>query len=389
MPISRSGLSGQEPRPALCSAGELFGGVERHMVGLCTYLMRREVEPLLVLFHDRELAAQVRALGLEPEILESSGSYDLRTPSRLAALLARRRINVVHAHGYRAVVNCALAHRHHRFRLVRTVHGKVEPRAGNPLVWLKERCYRWLESTSSRRRRAHVCYVTEDLARHHAACGHDPLSRVIYNGIDPLDRDGLVRPPELDAGSTNLLVVGRISAVKGIEFALRALVEPSVPGTVVLNVLGTGEQRAVLEQQARDLGIADRVRFLGFKRNVLEYLAYGDGLLMPSLHEGLPYVLLEAMALGLPLLASRVAGLAEVLQNGDTALLFPVGDVPAIGQAIGSLVSDTALRRRLGDLARQEQRERFTLDRMGRQYWQTYRAALAGDANWSEAKDGA
>ena len=77
----------QEPRPAFISVGELFGGVERHLLGMCTWMQRQGREPLLILFFDRELARQAREIGVNPIILESSGSFDWRVPRRLADIL--------------------------------------------------------------------------------------------------------------------------------------------------------------------------------------------------------------------------------------------------------------------------------------------------------------
>lgn len=363
-------------RPALFSVGELFGGVERQLLDLCQYLIRRGIEPLVILFHDQELAAQMRGLGVEPVILGAGGRFSFQTPKRLASVLAERQINVVHAHGYRAVVNSALANRYHRISLVRTVHGRVEPRTTDPLGWIKEHFYRFLETKAARHMNAPTCYVTDDLARSRAKPDRGMHRCTIYNGIDPQERTAVPRPRDMSPENINLVIVGRISRVKGIEFALRALLEPDVPDSVHLNVIGTGPQQKELEDQARGLGLTSRVHFLGFKRNVYDYLTYCDALLMPSLHEGLPYVLLEAMASGTPVLASKVAGLAETLLDRQTALLFPVGDVQKIGQVIGNLVNDQELAQRLGVEARRKQREIFTLERMGNQYWDVYREAL-------------
>ena len=82
-----------------------------------------------------------------------------------------------------------------------------------------------------------------------------------------------------------------------------------------MNIIGTGPLTAELKGLAEELGVSDRVRFLGFKKNVYDYMAHCDALIMPSLHEGLPYTVLEAMSLGLPVIASRVGGLAEVLEQ--------------------------------------------------------------------------
>ena len=98
---------------------------------------------------------------------------------------------------------------------------------------------------------------------------------------------------------------------------------------------------------------------------------------MPSLHEGLPYTLLEAMSLGVPAIASRVGGLAEVLRDGETGLLVEVGDVDGIASALSHLAGDAAFARRLGEAAAREQREKYTLERMVSEYLEVYAEAIA------------
>jgi glycosyltransferase involved in cell wall biosynthesis len=111
---------------------------------------------------------------------------------------------------------------------------------------------------------------------------------------------------------------------------------------------------------------------LGFRRNAYDYIAHCKVLLMPSLHEGLPYTLLEAMALGIPAVASRVGGLAEVIQDDATGILVPPRDVPALSAAIRRLHRDDALRVRLGEAARQLQRAQYSLEAMTGRYIQIY-----------------
>ena len=128
---------------------------------------------------------------------------------------------------------------------------------------------------------------------------------------------------------------------------------------------------------AQTLGLADRVHFLGFRRNVYDYVAHCDVLLIPSLYEGLPYTLLEAMALGAPIVASRVGGLAEVLQDGITALLTPPGDPAAIAHAIAELHRRPEYRRQLGENAQRLQRTVYSIGEMSARYQALYQSVSA------------
>jgi glycosyltransferase involved in cell wall biosynthesis len=234
-----------------------------------------------------------------------------------------------------------------------------------------------LDILATRRLHAHVCYVTADIMHR---CDHIHAGlprRVIHNGIDPLDRAGRPRPQGLEPGLFHAGIVGRVSEVKGIVHALRALTSDRVPTQVRLDVIGTGPLLDALQDEARALGVADRVRFHGFQRDILDWIAHLDALLMPSLHEGLPYTLLEAMSLGVPVIASRVGGLAEVLEQERTALLVEVGDAAGLADALARLAGDPGLGRRLGEAAALEQREHYTLARMVDDYLEVYAAAAA------------
>ncbi len=361
-------------RLALCSVGELYGGVERQLLDLCEYARRRTGrDPLLVLFHDRELARRARERGLAPVVLRGRGRYDPAFVGRLRSALAAAGAEVVHAHGYKAAVACGLARRGAGWGLVKTEHGRIEPARGRPLTWLKARLNRGLENLATRRADV-VCYVTEDMRRHCDGV-HAGLRRVtIPNGIDPLERADFARPPELAADRLNLGVVGRVSPVKGIATALRALADPAAPRRAVLHVVGSGPLEDELRAQAAAAGLAERVLFHGFRRDAGGWLAHLDALLMPSLHEGLPYVLLEAMALGTPVFASRVGGLAEVIEDGRSGALFPAGDAAALAALVARLAAAPDWGAALGAAARARQRERYTLAAMGEAYWREYLA---------------
>lgn len=355
----------------MLSPGELFGGVETMVLGLCSRLRDGGVYVLPVLFHDRELARRLREAGLEPVILRTRHRYDPGAARALVGLVEKHGIDVVHVHGYRATVTAAVGGSRLRARVVKTEHGLPEPSV-RIIGKAKSRLNHTLDTWATKRLRACVCYVTADIMGRYDKAHAGLLRRVIHNGIDPIEREGRPRPPELEQGFFHAGIVGRISRVKGITFALRAMASSAVPSNVRLNIIGTGPLEAELRHEASTLRLGDRVRFHGFQRNALDWIAHMDVLLMPSLHEGLPYTLLEAMSLGVPVVASRVGGLAEVLRDGETGVLVEAGDTSGLASALGHSVQEPQLARSLGAAAAREQRGHYSLDRMVGEYVEMY-----------------
>ncbi|MFO1431852.1 MAG: glycosyltransferase family 4 protein [Candidatus Competibacteraceae bacterium] len=375
-PSEKTGPATSLQTVAICSVGELFGGVERHILGLLSGLRTQGITILLLLFHDGELAAQAREQGIEPIILLNRNRSLLTTSRQLAGILKQQQIRIVHVHGYKATVFCALARYWYAFTIVKTEHGLPEPMSGKPLQVLRDRSYHFLDSLATRLAGATVCYVTEELRTHYRRAHAGLHGRVIPNGVANIDRLQLQHPPELGEDWFNLTIVGRLDRVKGHHLAIEALAAPGLPPEAHLHIVGTGPCEAELRTLAETRDIAHRVHFLGFRRDVYGFIAHCHALLMPSLHEGLPYTLLEAMALGTPIIASRVGGLAEVLQDGVTALLVPTGDTAALAQAIIRLQSDLELRRCLGEQARRLQQARYSLEAMTARYLAVYQELL-------------
>jgi glycosyltransferase involved in cell wall biosynthesis len=360
---------------AVVAAGELFGGVERHVLGLGAFLRERGLQPQIVLFHERELAACCRADGLPVSILPVSGSYDPAGPRRLDDLLTAAGTRLVHVHGYRAAVNAALCPTVRP--MVCTVHGQGEPSWRTPSAFLKDDLYRRGEAWACRRRRAVVCFVTDDLRRRHAHRYRGLEVRTVHNGIEPLDRTTLLpSDPPLAPSRLHAVAAGRLTRVKGLGFAIEALAQLLASHPWQLDLVGEGVLREELAALATRLGVADRVTFHGFRRDVAAMMAGADALIMPSLHEGLPYALLEAMSLGLPVVASNVGGLAEVLRHEETGLLVPAGDARALAAALARLADAAELRVALGAAAAREQRRVYSLAAMGGGYLAAYRHVL-------------
>ena len=353
---------------AICSAGELFGGVERQILDLCTFLRRSgHGDPLVVLFHDRELARQLRDQGLDPVVLEGHSRYDFSLVERLTTVLTQHQISVIHTHGYKATIACALAKRRLGIKIVKTEHGKREATLARPLRWLKSQVNFGCDQYLTRRYVDQVLYVTQDIEAHYKRHHRGLKGGTVYNGIDPMDGSNYKRPADLPLDRFNVAIVGRVTPVKGIPVALAAMEHPVVPEHVHLSIIGTGPLLDRLKQQSASRGLNNRVSFLGFQKNVYDYLANIDALMMPSFHEGLPYTLLEAMSLARPVIASRVGGMAEILQDGETGILVDAGAPGQIAAALRRLVDDAELQSRLGNNAWRVQRQKLTLDAMGEQ----------------------
>ncbi|MEZ5543299.1 MAG: glycosyltransferase family 4 protein [Pseudomonadota bacterium] len=364
-------------RVTVISIGELFGGVERHLLGLAEYLSSRVDHLQVILFHDRTLARELRDRGIEPTIIHFRFPFDPRQVFRLRAVLTASPTDVIHVHGYKATVLTSLCGHSCGIVTVKTEHGMIEPLQDRMIDALKARLYSGLDLWATRRSCATVCYVTNDLHKHLMNQHGGIRQHVVYNGIEPLSPERYTRPTEFDTGHYHIVIAGRVDVVKGIAHAVKAIAHPSTPKAVRLNIIGDGPLTDYLKALSDKLGVASQVRFLGFKSDVYRYLAHADTLLLPSLHEGLPYILLEAMSLGLPIIASRVGGLAEILEHGRTALLVPPENPDAIADAIATLHANPEVARALGNAAALEQRQHFDLAAMGARYMEIYAEAAS------------
>jgi glycosyltransferase involved in cell wall biosynthesis len=180
---------------------------------------------------------------------------------------------------------------------------------------------------------------------------------IVHCGVDPARYEAAG-----ERAGGHLLFVGRLAAVKGVPVLIEALaaVRPLRPG-LRLTLIGDGPDRRMLEALAREAGIGDAVEFVGYRSQaeVAATLATVDALVLPSFAEGLPVVLMEAMAAGVPVIATRVAGVPELVREGVHGLLVPPGDTGALAQAVLDLTGDPAKARRMGEAGREVVRREF------------------------------
>ena len=361
------------PRVLQFATGELFGGAERQIITLSRALRALGVDVRALLFFDRELAAALRGIDIPVEILDPRSTFDAAVPGKIRRALASADPAIIHVHGYRPCVMLAMAGS--PAKVVKTEHGLPEF-STSLFENLRARTYRALENFAARRLRARIVYVTEEL-KQRCTREHEGLTTtVIHNGVDLQALSAGTRPEEYAAGQINLIAIGRLDHVKGFDVAIEAMARLPESLRVHLYVLGDGPERPRLTELAR--AAKGRVSLLGFGSRPYPYIAHADAMVIPSRHEGLPFVLLEAWGLGTPVVASDVGGLREVIRNGETGLLVPGGDVSALADALRRMADDETLRKRLAHAADTELRSRFDGTAMASAYLRQYVSLAQG-----------
>ncbi len=346
------------------------GGAERLVIDLARRL-RPEFEPVVCCLDERgawateldDADVRVRVLGRRPGFHPGLGRS-------LAALAREEGCDVLHCHQYSPFVYGCLAKAFSPgLGLVFTEHGRL---AGAQVSGKRRVANAVLARTPGR-----FFAVCEELRRFLLDEGF-PSGRleVCYNGIDP----GPPASPAARAAARNLLslppeefVVGsvaRLDPVKDLATLLRAFSAAGRGGTLVL--VGDGPERSTLEGAARDLGVADRVRFLGARTDVRRLLPGFDVFVNSSTYEGVSLTIIEAMAAGLPVVATRVGGTPEVVQDGANGRLVPAGGTEAMAVALQRLADDPTERAALGAGGRSTVESRFRFDDMRDTYTRAY-----------------
>lgn len=211
-----------------------------------------------------------------------------------------------------------------------------------------------------------------------AARDHWDRMHIIHCGVTP-DR---YQAPQGRPGNS-LLFVGRLAAVKGVPILLEAVkrLRQDHP-EVTLTLIGDGPERPQLEAEAKALGLADGVAFLGYKSqsDVAEALQHTDALVLPSFAEGVPVVLMEAMAAALPVVTTQIAGIPELVQDGVSGHLVPPGNVDALTAALAVVLGDPDKAAAMGAAGRQIVERDYDVSREAARLGQLFRSYLAGAA---------
>ena len=358
--------AGLEVRSDMSEAGEIrvllandrlgyddarFHGAGRLMVEWTRALLRRGVSVTpVILRQPGSLGAAVKAEGL-PFVFLNRHPYDPGTLVDFIQIARRHRIQVLHLQGFGSTFFGRLAARLLRLPVVVHVHAdhRFEPKAYPPLVQV---CDHALAGHTD-----HVLAISEAVAQFAIEQQGFPreLVEIMHNPVDlGRFRPGTANSPSaaraglgLAQDASVVICVARFDPVKGVDILLEAWPEVvSMNPRSTLLLAGDGPLHDSLEEQARALGITESVRFLGYRSDVESILHAADICVVPSRSEGLSLAAIEAMASGLPVVASRVGGIPEVVEDGTTGLLVEAENPTALAGAINRLLGDTTLRRR-------------------------------------------
>ena len=359
------------------STSTTLGGAEKTVYCLATLLdpKRFEVTSVVSLKPFGAYAQRLSALGVPTTTLAMRGRPSLKQVRELSKIIDFQKPDVVHAVMYQAIQLCRLAKGRcaHKFKLISSP--RVSYRTRSAFTLLVDRALKTRDDLLIAECEASRKYLVKTL-------GYAPGKiKTIYNGIDvagwPVSKtDRQQKRLELRLSGQELLigVVGRLDAQKGHSVLLEALAKVRQRMPLRCVVIGDGPKRGLLEAQIRRLNLVKAVWLLGERDDVTAWLSSLDIFAMPSLWEGLPNALLEAMALGLPVVASAVDGIPEVVVDGKNGLLVPPRQPAALAKRLADLAADPALRASLGREAQKTVFERFTLARMMSEYEAMYAA---------------
>ncbi|HEY5057718.1 MAG TPA: glycosyltransferase family 4 protein [Gaiellaceae bacterium] len=338
-----------------------IGGSERHLLTLLPALVDRGIEAVFVGLDDPAWNPTDFYDALRVPAVRIRAPRDL-DPLLLARLVRTLRADVVHTHLVHADVYGGAAARIRGIRLVSTKHNDDPFRTG---------AFRFVERGLARLAER-IVTITDSLHRFTVDEVGVPAAKVetIRYGMDELPQAWGENPPDdVPAGSRVLLGVARLTPQKGIDVAVRALA--TLPDDTVLVVLGEGPERARLELLARELGVARRVVLPGRVPDVAAWLRRATVLVHPARWEGFGLGVLEAMLAGLPVVASDVSSLPELVVDGVTGILVRPDDPSALGLGIARALEEPA---RFGTAGRERARTEFSVARMADRTAALYRS---------------
>jgi glycosyltransferase involved in cell wall biosynthesis len=330
-----------------------------------------------------ELGHQLRREGVEVICLDRKPGRDWGVAWRMARAVRARHVEILHAHQYTPFFYAALAKLLSGTwpRVILTEHGRHDP---DPVKPLRRAANRLVLDRLADAVNACCAFSARRLQSVDGFAGR--RLEVIENGIAvqryarPVDRAALRRGLGLDPGRNYVIHVARCHPVKDQAMLLRAFREVAAArGDVDLLFAGDGPLRPDLEALAGQLGIADRVRFLGVRHDVPDLLNAADLFVLTSVSEAASLTLLEALAARRPVVVTAVGGNPEIVRDGVEGLLVPRGDFQAAGQAMLKLLGDPALAKRMGEAGAVRVAEHYRLERTIARYHQLYQR-LAGRA---------
>lgn len=363
------------------ASGDLWAGAEVQVATLIRALKRfPQLEISALLLNNGRLAEVLSDADIPVTIFDESQLGIGQLLRSLIAYLNRVRPHILHSHRYKEHTLGAFAGKmSHNPIMIQTYHGLEENLPG--LAGFKLRGYsgiNWLVGRAVAHGAVGVSSEIATILRQRFPAAD---VRCIRNGIDvesarPTVSRGVMR--EKLGLAEDVCIVGtvcRLTPIKGIDYLIEAVAllrQHSSQHKVKLVIVGDGPLRGSLEQAATVRGLEHEVIFLGMRSDVYDVMAAFDIFALPSLHEGIPMVLLEAMAIGVPIVASKVGGIPEILHDGREAFLVQAKNSEALAGRIGELAESEEMRERISRAARERVESELSIHTAATRMYEMY-----------------
>lgn len=353
----------QERAPSIkichVAMGDLWAGAEVQLLALMRYLIRLPgFEWSVILFNEGKLADELRKLPLSLTVIPEKDHNPITLAYRLTKKFRQVRPDIVHTHKYKDSILGSVVARCLRVpHVVRVVHGMPEPFKG--LKNLKMACYTLADRCVTTLFIDKVVAVSSDIEKSLAQIYGANRVICIHNGIDleavhvAIQGSEMRKEWKIDDKAIVIGTVGRLVPVKGHAVLLQALrILRNSNHNVMLLLLGDGPLRGHLEAEVKRLELEESVIFAGHQEQSYDFINMMDIFVLPSLHEGIPMVLLEALVLKRPVIASRVGGIPEVVSHDECGILVGPANPEELAAGLRGLIQDRKKAEELGNTGR-------------------------------------
>jgi len=344
------------------------GGGESHILSLVKHIDKDRFEPVVLSFTDGQMITELNNCGIENFVIPSEKAFDFAKWKKVKKLMQEKRIDLVHIHGTRATSNIYWAAKNLGLPVIYTIHG-WSFHDDQSLLVKKARIFfeKWITRKTD-------CNIS--VSASNQKTGQKNISRfkstVVYNGIDlkKFDPENIKRKSlrnELNISADSLVVsfIGRMTLQKNPLGLIRAFKKVIIaePNAILLMV-GDGDLKKEAMDLSKNIGVGKSVVFEDFRTDVADILFSSDAYCLPSLWEGFPIGLLEAMAMSKPVIATQVDGSREIIQHKKNGLLIEPKNEEMLVEAMLELIRNKNLRSELGKEARQTITENFDVCKM-------------------------
>ena len=357
-------------------------GAESVLLNIISALENNKDEPYLICLKNKnklepKIYTRAKEAGVPVKIISCINRFDVGAISLIVKFIKKRQIEVIHTHNYKSNMYGVIAAKFAKVPVVCTLHGWVAENS-------KVRFYEFIDRLIIRRM-DHIVTVSPAIRKDIEISGINP-KKITYipNAVDVNRFSCSHKSSDLrqKLGLKNSLVVGAIGRLvpeKGHKYLLKAFkgISSAVPAAKLLMV-GDGYLKDDLMAQAQNLGISDKVVFVGIQDDIVSVYEAIDVLVLSSLTEGLPLVILEAMSMKVPVVASAVGSIPYIINNGEGILVEPK-NIEELERAMFVALHDKALGRRMGEKAREKVTTNFSLEIFSQNYINLYKRIAGGN----------